>query len=1414
MGDAGEAVKAWIEKVLETNEDDNPVLKGRFEGSRRTYKQTMEEHHGRYPFELLQNAHDACGEAGNRSGRAWFAWTDAALLVADSGRGIGREGVEALTSWGTTVKAGDLTAIGHKGVGFVACYELTDTPQFLNSHGTHFGFDLEEAAQRGLPPSYLPQFLDLGDAGPDEGKCQELFDSGAATIVRLPYKEGHGRGESRMLFDEVLDPETLLFMPNLGRISIWDGDDSVEWSCKHTKRKAKFAKRASAACKSLEVLSVSNGTERRDWLVASKSIRATDEDRNSEGWEGIEELGASVAIPWHHKEERLRSEWPRKVCAYYSTEEDTGCGIIFHGDFKTTHTRKGIAAASPTTAVEGMLVEVSAALAADIATLGPKEVNALLHLLGIGSASAGYGNQLRSAVLGGIGSVPILKMHGKGELSAPNEARGASNCTQGNELLQLIGLLGDPTLYMDHGPLPPDAFGVLKELGTKFDDPAELASKVTPKGQAFNHVLKVLKDFADTLARPTPVLAALQDRPVVLTTEREWVAPNEAYLAADLPEATSTLLDFHIAAKAPNPLQAFLEESLEVRQVSTLVAMEQMAKLLTDGVNHGVLLSALRALYDHDHEEFKEFFEHASGNEFDRLEVPTRSQDGSEGTRRLGYGVYFSSDLLESDLLERLYGRFGQEEFLKVAPEETKAGIKRQVEFFELLGVAKDPRLSNTKTFQKVPLGQGRGSKGWTFITDLLDEAKASLHPTGMHPRSRWEWLVHWFDRLPVLLDDPQLESSLAAVELFCYHHRKIPSDRVTCTAQRDCDKNYRPTLGFLGRVVEDAEWVPHEDEFLRPRDVWTNLPTKPQLRLPRAPKGLESVPWANPADCEDPKPKELHVALKRLQRDSTGGVAEDVARTSDWILERMTRLNRRGDALSVPFRGEGIVAHRSGRRVWAPQEPTTRMLAWDLPGFEDIRGAIDQAVAYVPDVDLTPLAKRNGGLNSLELASEHLHVEAKFESEYEATPLLDDLLLAALIELVPEEIRGYLTRALAVLEWRCGNGLRLSYADPQGPRVGSEIPTVAFLDVEQGPAFMAAKVGPGLPDDAKPSRAILYYDQSAKEIEQLDELGPELLRLLPIWARSDAQKDFELLCKTPANPGKLRRTFEMLTEGRIDEVRGRLDLARGHSTEPAIHLEEDGVEPVADPEDAEIEERPNAASQSPNDVASSEVEGHGGDTEVAPNSTGDGAAPPSDGPPPEGRKPDPITYPDPDAQMTPDPNPQQQGRETPRQGTPSRQGTPPRKRAPDDGEGSPSTAERQMESEEASIATIMRLLVDKLDASEVEDVRHLKKGWDLECTIEGQAHFVEAKSRTRQEARIEMSRRERRMLLDKRSLYLVVHVSGTAGPEHHVEVIRDLHEHVGDFDAINYEVPIEVWKGCVDDAERFLQPAKPKQQL
>ena len=53
-----------------------------------TYEALREDHHDRYPFELLQNAHDACADQEDRSGKISFVWSDEALHVADNGKGF------------------------------------------------------------------------------------------------------------------------------------------------------------------------------------------------------------------------------------------------------------------------------------------------------------------------------------------------------------------------------------------------------------------------------------------------------------------------------------------------------------------------------------------------------------------------------------------------------------------------------------------------------------------------------------------------------------------------------------------------------------------------------------------------------------------------------------------------------------------------------------------------------------------------------------------------------------------------------------------------------------------------------------------------------------------------------------------------------------------------------------------------------------------------------------------------------------------------------------------------------------------------------------------------------------------------------------------------------------------------------
>src|SRR5687768_12110893 len=44
-----------------------------------------QDYFGRYPIELLQNAHDACAD-GHIVGQAWFRVTDSALLVGNEGQ--------------------------------------------------------------------------------------------------------------------------------------------------------------------------------------------------------------------------------------------------------------------------------------------------------------------------------------------------------------------------------------------------------------------------------------------------------------------------------------------------------------------------------------------------------------------------------------------------------------------------------------------------------------------------------------------------------------------------------------------------------------------------------------------------------------------------------------------------------------------------------------------------------------------------------------------------------------------------------------------------------------------------------------------------------------------------------------------------------------------------------------------------------------------------------------------------------------------------------------------------------------------------------------------------------------------------------------------------------------------------------
>lgn len=91
--DAAKILKVLRERFTEI-ENPSRLEKSLLEGAAKEYREDKSSHAGRYPFELLQNAHDAHSKGEDRSGTAWFVWTESALLVGDSGVGFTVKDVE------------------------------------------------------------------------------------------------------------------------------------------------------------------------------------------------------------------------------------------------------------------------------------------------------------------------------------------------------------------------------------------------------------------------------------------------------------------------------------------------------------------------------------------------------------------------------------------------------------------------------------------------------------------------------------------------------------------------------------------------------------------------------------------------------------------------------------------------------------------------------------------------------------------------------------------------------------------------------------------------------------------------------------------------------------------------------------------------------------------------------------------------------------------------------------------------------------------------------------------------------------------------------------------------------------------------------------------------------------------------
>jgi hypothetical protein len=167
---------------------------GRITRDANAARRSAKDYTGRWFFELVQNCEDA------RATEVVVRVADDTIHIADDGDGFRPEAVESIS--GTDSSDKPVGAIGRKGVGFKAVYEITTRPQVFTSGGEGLEFNARRAAgwfqDQGIqcsadrmPYEWVPFFVSRTETEDGDAVLRDL--QGYATVVKLPLKSKRAR---------------------------------------------------------------------------------------------------------------------------------------------------------------------------------------------------------------------------------------------------------------------------------------------------------------------------------------------------------------------------------------------------------------------------------------------------------------------------------------------------------------------------------------------------------------------------------------------------------------------------------------------------------------------------------------------------------------------------------------------------------------------------------------------------------------------------------------------------------------------------------------------------------------------------------------------------------------------------------------------------------------------------------------------------------------------------------------------------------------------------------------------------------------------------------------------------------------------------------------------------------------------
>jgi hypothetical protein len=937
----------------------------------RAQELVRQQYTGRYPFELLQNANDASGDVGAGGHTARFVLTDRALLVADKGRGFGPAQIRAICGLGRSSKD-PRKSIGYKGLGFKSVGEITDDPQIF-SVDVGFRFNEERvrkevtslAGELG-PAQHLPVYafpfpLATSDVGSDAAEIERLLEDGFRTVFRLPLRDRESRPDIASHLASTLSPRLLLFLDSVEQLELSGTDNDFVATAVRERHEDH-----------LEVLLEAHG-ETQHWMVFERLLPIPDGNLVAplgDAWREVEQVRAAVAVPL------APSGFPCRLSAqplhvYFPTEEASGFGLVLQADFSLELDRRRTSQTPEAQPYNNWLADqlgelVGTDVAVGLARRFPNE-GAVVSALAMVGTPAGYGPRIVGKAVDCLqrsAFVPTVE----GEPHVPGDARLlpatipnaeiAHRLIAATELSHLVipGVEGDADarrLLADH-------------LGTPVLDRGDvLGWLVTPTSEEeIGRFYEFLVGWGES-DNMRLFGKSLSDIPFVRTVSGEWRAPAQHLFfprqREDLhfPEGLSVPI---VDVPDIDGLKSLLEDAgvnpFEWRQLLA----DRVFPLLTDPETESEVrseaLKALELYFQSERGGDRKIRSQAAG-----VLLPARDGSGDRTGLKAAGRIYFSSDWLGDDSLERIYGPFGKCEFLAVQPDDDSDRRRELVAFYEWLGVARYSRTDRVVVEQS----------GTHMLQHLANHPHASRYPEAWHawrssddfdeaadcgqrhPQSQQLQASYGLDRFPDLVatGDPSRLGLLweQLARNWDSGFKECTTATLHCQQTLHSGDRRRTAPSLLAYMLDQAEWVPclleGQSVLKRPREVWrlaASTPKRVAERVPTLPPDLNQS-WAmtlctelGVIDAARLRPADLVRMLEDLARtwsDSPSDEGRDssIPDTARWAMRTLNEAISSGNG-DIAVATVPLLSRLKGEHIFHPSpyvaEDTLLAEAWE----------------------------------------------------------------------------------------------------------------------------------------------------------------------------------------------------------------------------------------------------------------------------------------------------------------------------------------------------------------------------------------------------------------------------------------------------------------------------------------------------